>query len=109
LTIREQVDTAVRERRRFLRQALGWQQKRLAFELGVTPETVSRWEGDKKVISQPYERMLRILAGSRLCKEAPEIHFDLEAIASMPIRGPRGTSEDIAMSFCRTLVACNGL
>lgn len=53
---------------RFLRKAMDKTAKELAAKLDTTEETVSRWENDRLVISNPFERMLRVLA----CRELGE-------------------------------------
>lgn len=88
---------------RFLRNAAGWQGKRLAKELDVSAETVSRWEHDE-MMAPANEKVLRSTLGARLCHEAPGINFDQNWINSMKILGPRGTSVDIPMSFIRVLI-----
>ncbi len=45
---------------RFLRKHLGLSGVDFAAELGVTPETVSRWESGAQAMGQPNERLLRI-------------------------------------------------
>ena len=46
---------------RFLRKHLGWSGVHFAGVIGVTPETVSRWETGKAEISVTAERLLRML------------------------------------------------
>jgi len=53
---------------RFLRKAMDNTAKELAAHLDTTEETISRWENDKLVISNPFERMLRV----RACRELGE-------------------------------------
>ena len=45
---------------RFLRKQLGWSGTKLATQMGVEAETVSRWETGKKRIGAPAERLLRL-------------------------------------------------
>lgn len=45
---------------RFLRTWLGWSGRTFARKLGVTPETVSRWEHDTKEMNFANERLLRL-------------------------------------------------
>lgn len=63
---------------RFLRTYLGYSSVDFANLLGVTPETVSRWErADKpQQMAKPAERLLRMLA--RFAE--PSRTYDLEAI-----------------------------
>jgi DNA-binding transcriptional regulator YiaG len=44
---------------RFLRKYLGWSGKDFAQFMGVTPETVSRWENGAGRIGETAERFLR--------------------------------------------------
>jgi transcriptional regulator with XRE-family HTH domain len=47
---------------RRLRVALGWTQQHLALELGVTANTVARWERGVHAIPRPTARCLYLLA-----------------------------------------------
>jgi putative transcriptional regulator len=44
-----------------LRRSLGYTQARLAEELGVTPNTVARYERDEFKPSAPVQKLLRML------------------------------------------------
>jgi DNA-binding transcriptional regulator YiaG len=50
---------------REIRKTLGLTQVELAAEIGVSGNTVARWERDEVSISQPVSRLLRILVGTR--------------------------------------------
>jgi transcriptional regulator with XRE-family HTH domain len=89
---------------RFLRQALDLQQKQLAEELGVEPETVCRWENRQNIILEAIEKNFRQYVGAQLSKQAPGIRFDASVVARMKLQGPR-PCEVIPMSFCRVLLA----
>ena len=47
---------------KFLRKYLGLSGKDLARRMGVSPETVSRWENGHQPMSEPNERLLRAIA-----------------------------------------------
>jgi len=47
---------------RFLRKYLGWSGKIFARRLGVTPETVSRWENGARKMGPTAEKLLRLSA-----------------------------------------------
>ena len=47
---------------RFLRKYLGWSGKDFANRLGVTPETVSRWENGARQMGPTAEKLLRLSA-----------------------------------------------
>lgn len=46
---------------RFLRKFLGWSGKDFAGKIGVSVETVSRWENAREAMGVPAERLLRAL------------------------------------------------
>ena len=47
---------------RFLRKYLGWSGKDFAHRMGVTPETISRWENGARPMGSTAEILLRLLA-----------------------------------------------
>jgi putative zinc finger/helix-turn-helix YgiT family protein len=46
---------------RYLRKYMGWSGVDFASHMGVSPETVSRWENDKETISSTSDRLLRLI------------------------------------------------
>jgi transcriptional regulator with XRE-family HTH domain len=84
---------------RFLRGALGWQAKELAEQLGVRPETVSRWEAGKEVIGPTSEKLLRLLIGTHLAQEAKAVEYDAKFVASMRIKS--AVSRKLKIEFHR--------
>lgn len=68
---------------RFLREHLGWTPAELAEQLGVTQETVSKWESAAEPMSPLADRLLRLLAARELGLKAPR---DLVVIAG--VEGP---------------------
>ena len=48
-----------------LRQQLGWTQVALADTVGVTSNTVARWERGEMAISEPTVRLLKKIAAER--------------------------------------------
>jgi putative transcriptional regulator len=81
---------------RFLRKYLGWSGGDFAEHMGVTPETVSRWENGSAIMSASAERLLRLAALSR----EPRSDYSLEllrgvaqkkaAVESLKVRVARG-------------------
>lgn len=57
---------------RFLRKDLQLKAKELAQTLGVTPQTVSRWENGKKEIGEPHDRLLRSIYMMCAAERQPE-------------------------------------
>ena len=57
---------------RFLRKSLGWSGSDFAKHMGVTEETISRWENDAAPIGPQADRLLRLLvAQGRLTTSYP--------------------------------------
>jgi DNA-binding transcriptional regulator YiaG len=50
---------------RSLREKLGWTQMALAQAVGVTSNTVARWERGEMSISEPASRLLQKIAAER--------------------------------------------
>jgi putative transcriptional regulator len=46
---------------RYLRKYLGWSGVDFAAHMGVSPETVSRWEHEREPVSSPSDRLLRLI------------------------------------------------
>lgn len=61
---------------RFLRKYLGLSGVTFAKRIGVSHETVSRWENDKQEMSPPLERFLRLM----VFNEKPATHYPLERL-----------------------------
>lgn len=59
---------------RFLRKQLGQSSSDFAALIGVSPETISRWENEKETISPVADRLLRVLV---LTLEPPQRYEDL--------------------------------
>jgi putative zinc finger/helix-turn-helix YgiT family protein len=74
---------------RFLRKYLGWSGADAAKRLGVTPETMSRWEHDQTPMGASAERLLRVLTLTK----PPIEHYPADALLSEvgQDEGPRPT------------------
>lgn len=70
---------------RFLRKSMGWKAKDLAKRLSITPECMSRYENEKSVIPEGYERFLRALVCLGHHEATPHIDVDPSDIADMKI------------------------
>jgi|HubBroStandDraft_6_1064221.scaffolds.fasta_scaffold399799_2 transcriptional regulator with XRE-family HTH domain len=86
---------------RFLRKAMNWTGKEMAAALGVSPETVSRWENGKDLIGVANEKLLRFIVGTELEESAPAIDFDAQQISNMRIESVRPAEEIRPMCFER--------
>jgi putative zinc finger/helix-turn-helix YgiT family protein len=63
---------------RFLRKHLGYSSKQFAALIGVTPETVSRWESGTASMGKPTERFLRLL----VLRSSPVEQYSTDILAS---------------------------
>jgi DNA-binding transcriptional regulator YiaG len=91
---------------RFLRRALGWQSKTLAKEIGVAPESFSKWESptNPSPISPAHEKLLRMIVVQNLKDRAPGVFVKEREILSMDIRDH---TERIVLRFWRVLLKEN--
>jgi len=64
---------------RFLRKYLGWSGAAFAKHMGVTPESVSRWENEREQMSPVADRLLRLMVVTR----APVSEYPLESLAEL--------------------------
>ena len=70
---------------RFLRKYLGYSSKNFAETVGVTPETVSRWEHDKETISVPIDHLIRLM----VLRQAPIDAYPTSKLAEVAKEPPR--------------------
>jgi len=68
-TIAERTERLSGPEIRFLRKSLGWSGNDLADLIGVSRETISRWETSHREIPQPAERLLRLLVMTKSPKD----------------------------------------
>ena len=73
------------EELRFLRKALEVSAKELAEIIGVTQETMSRWENNRDPITPAMEKLIRFMVVVYLGDKAPAIDFDPKDVADMRI------------------------
>jgi putative zinc finger/helix-turn-helix YgiT family protein len=64
---------------RFLRKSLGWSGGEFAAHMGVSAETVSRWENGSATMGSSAERLLRLATLTR----EPAGHYPLEVLKEM--------------------------
>lgn len=75
---------------RFLRSHLGLSGVDFARRVGTAPETVSRWENGAQKMSDPAERLLRLLI---LAKNAPVTNYDF--LDQLAVREASGVKKRI--------------
>jgi putative zinc finger/helix-turn-helix YgiT family protein len=61
---------------RFLRKWLGWSGADFAERMGVSPETVSRWEGGSQKMGATADRLLRLMVAS----QQPDRDYSLDLL-----------------------------
>ena len=64
---------------RFLRKYLGWSGVDFARHMGVTPESVSRWENEREQMTAVADRLLRLMVVTR----APVGDYSLDALLDL--------------------------
>lgn len=67
---------------RFLRKSLGWSGQDFARHMGVSPETVSRWENGREPIGPTADRLLRLMVAAG----RPLDRYDVGALAAIRTR-----------------------
>ena len=67
---------------RFLRKNMGQPSRAMAKALGVTHETLSRWENDERAINHPSDRLLRLIYANMKGIPMPHLLEDFAGIAS---------------------------
>lgn len=64
---------------RFLRKSLGWSSADFARRMGVTPESVSRWENGRERMGATAERLLRLM----VVHSSPVSDYSLDTLADL--------------------------
>ncbi len=64
---------------RYLRKYLGWSGADFAKHMGVTPESVSRWENEREQMSAVADRLLRLMVATK----APASEYPLDVLAEL--------------------------
>lgn len=67
---------------RFLRKSLGQSSRSMAKALGVTHETLSRWENGERMINDPSDRLLRLIYANLKGVPMPNLLEDFAGIDS---------------------------
>jgi len=92
------------EELRFLRKAMEVSGKELADVIGVTPETMSRWENNRDPITPAMEKLIRLMVIARLGEKVPAMDFDPKEVADMRILSVCQDSAKPQMCFERVKV-----
>ncbi|MEW8525524.1 MAG: type II TA system antitoxin MqsA family protein [Candidatus Thiodiazotropha endolucinida] len=89
---------------KFLRKSIQLTAKQLGDLLEVSQETISRWENDKTPIGPGSEKLLRLLVGILIGKNAPGVDFDEKSVLDMKVQPIMSSPDPIVMQFERVLV-----
>ena len=84
---------------RFLRKAICKKASELARFLDVTPETFSRWENDREVMSTNAERVFRLRILNSLRGSAPGVKAKVDTVLEMKISPFRATIHPTTLVF----------
>jgi putative zinc finger/helix-turn-helix YgiT family protein len=69
---------------RYLRKYLGWSGADFATHMGMTPETISRWETGAEQVGSTADRLLRLMVATR----DPVSEYPLEMLATITKESP---------------------
>ena len=83
-TVAKKVPRLTKEEIRFLRKYLGWSGGDFAEHMGVSPETVSRWENGSAAMGPSAERLLRLAALTR----EPASDYSLDVLKDVAQKKP---------------------
>jgi len=93
---------------RFLRKAMGQKAIELASFLDVAPETLSRWENDREVISTNPERIFRLRVLRSLKARAKGVDAKLDDVLDLKITPVRTSLEPVKLIFERKTLKPGG-
>jgi DNA-binding transcriptional regulator YiaG len=86
---------------KFFRHAMGWKSKKLAVNLGLTPEHLSRCEHGTKQLSVPVEKWLRVFVLYKMVSKEVRERADIDEILDMKIRSVWDTDNPLELRFYR--------
>lgn len=90
---------------KLMRRALDMNQREFAEQMGVAPETASRWESNAGAIGGEYEKAVRYGVCALLCDRQPLLDYDPTLITRMRIPAVRAIdATDAIMCFYRVHV-----
>lgn len=78
---------------RFLRQYLGLSSMDFAKTLGVTPETLSRWENSRRVIPPVVDRVVRLL----VVTTQPRVDYRVDMLAKIRPTPPKNARMELRL------------
>lgn len=84
---------------RFLRSAAGWSARALAHRMELRSETISRWENDREPIGPTSEKLLRLIIGLALRRQAVGVPLDPSEISAMEIQSVRPADAQMVIHF----------
>ena len=78
---------------RFLRKCLGYSGVDFARVVGVSPETISRWENGRERMGSSAEKLVRML----VVHTQPTRHYSIESLAKISERPPKPSPKPIGV------------
>lgn len=84
---------------KFLRHAMGWKSKRLAQNLGLSAEHLSRCENGIKRLSDPVEKWLRVFVLHKMVKKEIRESVDIDEVMDMKIEAMWDASHPFELRF----------
>lgn len=87
---------------KFIRRVIGKTAKDLAANLGMAPETYSRWETGKQAVGEWADRQVRLAAIVLLLEKAARLSADTKAVVGLRIQPKRpGETPHLEIRFVK--------
>jgi hypothetical protein len=80
---------------------MGWKSKKLAVNLGLTPEHLSRCEHGTKQLSVPVEKWLRVFVLYKMVSKEVRERVDIDEILDMKIQSAWDVDNPLELHFYR--------
>lgn len=90
---------------RFLRKSVCLKSKEMAERLEISPEQFSRFENDKKPISEVYEKLLRAEVCLHHSKNLDKVEIDVRGLLGMRIKSVRDVCTPLVLRLVKVEVS----